>query len=625
MQPYQEEYIANLRDNAACKTWNRKGQKKQSFEEWLAWRNQEKQRAEERGKRNMELLREGLFPVLDHIFEAEEETLAQLGEFAGQLLGGGEELDVGLYCQIHGALLSVARRTKNRQDIIRELYCLGMGYFNIYNKLVGLEHEESQKYMSRMRLCFGEAAAYLKYFDEIQDTETRGYILRSRANISLGNFRVPSEKIQIVKGTLQILQDKGYQEKEPGLPWDRYIYLTHQQMAASISHSKENVMSPQDVEDIMESVYIVYQRRLQEAAEQNRKPPLRPMFSYCTIEHYCGMYGLEELLGRLEALMDEADPEDFSPDGLYGIISLTAFYCQYLRFDPELVPRREEYIESLYRRVLDYVKDFPKASENESLFLYLRQLSYTYVETRNSIPYKDFLLNLQMNFTPEVYVHSKVVAEAAAAFCRIIIEEEPGFFDDIPSIREIEDPEEKRREIFRFARESGMLFDAGKLNFMNLYSQAARQWLEEEYEMAHLHTLVGARWLEDRDSTRAYAPVALGHHYWYDGSRGYPETYQRLECPCRQMVDIIGLLDWINNVTETARLHMGMEKTFEEAVEEAIALEGKRFSPLLTVRLRDPSVVEQVKKAYTEGRREAYLQLYEWHCMEREKEGDGAL
>ena len=145
MQPYQEEYIANLRDNAACKTWNRKGQKKQSFEEWLAWRNQEKQRAEERGKRNMELLREGLFPVLDHIFEAEEETLAQLGEFAGQLLGGGEELDVGLYCQIHSALLSVARRTKNRQNIIRELYCLGMGYFNIYNKLVGLEYEESQK------------------------------------------------------------------------------------------------------------------------------------------------------------------------------------------------------------------------------------------------------------------------------------------------------------------------------------------------------------------------------------------------------------------------------------------------------------------------------------------------
>lgn len=620
MQPYQEEYIANLKDSAAHRTWKRKGQGEQSFEEWLERERKDRQRAEEKAKRNMELLRKGLFPVLDHIFEADRETLAELGEFAGQLLGGGEELDVGLYCQIHNALLSVARREKNRESIIRELYCLGMGYFNIYNKLVGLEYEESQKYISQMRLCFGEAAAYLKYFDEIQDTETRGYILRSRANISLGNFRVPSEKIRMVKGTLQILQDKEYQEKEPGLPWDRYIYLTHQQMAASISHDRENVMTAQDVEDIMESVYIVYQRRLQEAAEQNRKPPLRPRFSCYSIEHYCGMYSLEELLGKLEELMDEADSEDFSVDGMYAIISLTAFYCQYLRFRIELVPEREEYLESLYRRVLDYVKRFPRASESEPLFLYLRQLSCTYVETRNSIPYREFLLDLQMNFTPEIYVHSKAVADAAVAFCQVILEEEPGFFDDIDSIREIGDPEEKRREIFRFATESGMLFDVGKLNFMNLYSQATRQWLEEEYEMAHLHTLVGAKWLEDRESTRAYAPVALGHHCWYDGSRGYPETYHRLECPCRQMVDLIGLLDWINNVTDTTRLHMGMEKTFEEAVEEAVALEGKRFSPLLTARLRDRGVVEQIKKGFAEGRREAYRQLYEWHGKNRERD-----
>ena len=39
-----------------------------------------------------------------------------------------------------------------------------------------------------MRLYFTEAAAYLKYYDQIEDIETRGYILRSRANIALGQF-----------------------------------------------------------------------------------------------------------------------------------------------------------------------------------------------------------------------------------------------------------------------------------------------------------------------------------------------------------------------------------------------------------------------------------------------------
>ena len=77
------------------------------------------------------------------------------------------------------------------------------------------------------------------------------------------------------------------------------------------------------------------------------------------------------------------------------------------------------------------------------------------------------------------------------------------------------------------------------------------------------------------------------------------------------MVDVIGLLDWINNVTDTARLYTGQEKTFEEAVEGAIALEGRRFSPLLTARLRDKKITEQLEAAIEEGRRAAFRQLYE--------------
>ena len=123
--------------------------------------------------------------------------------------------------------------------------------------------------------------------------------------------------------------------------------------------------------------------------------------------------------------------------------------------------------------------------------------------------------------------------------------------------------------------------------------------------------LFRSTWLSGRESTEKYAPVALGHHYWYDGSRGYPDSYRRLECSCRQIVDIIGLFDWMNNVTDTARLYTGVEKTFEEAVEAAVALEGRRFSPLLTARLRDGEIVERMKRAFEESRREGYRQLYE--------------
>ena len=609
MQLYQQEYIANLKEIVMLTMGERR--EKLSFEAYLEQSDRKRRRGEELVKRNMKLLREGLFPVLDHIYDADETEISELREFAGELTGGKEDLDGGLYCQIHKALLSLARMRKDRKEMIRELYCLGMGYYGLYNKLVGLERKEIQKYTSQMRLCFAEAAAYLKYFDEIEDTETRGFILRSRANMSLGQFNTPGEKIRMVKRTLEILQDKGFQEKEPGLPWDRYIFLTHQQMAASISYGRESTMTSRDVEDVMESVYIVYQRRFEEAAQRKQKMLLRPSFSYYVIEYFCGMFGIDGLLARMETLMDGADAADFSEEGMYGIISLPAFYSQYLNDYPDRIQGRAEYVRNLYRRAMEYVEAFPREEESEKLFLYLRQLPSTFVEVEGGILYKQFLLKILMRFAPEIYVHSKVVADAAVVFCRLIIDEEPDFFDDMDSIREIGEPLEKRQAILDYARECGMLHDVGKINFMNLYSQTARQWFEEEYEMAHLHTNVGAAWLGERESTSMYAPVALGHHCWYDGSHGYPETYHRLECPCRQMVDIIGMLDWINNVVDTATMYTGVEKSFREAVDAAIDLERRRFSPLLTARLRDKAIAEQMEKAFAEGRREAYRLLYE--------------
>lgn len=609
MQPYQEEYIANLREIARLTA--RKKASGQSFDAFLSELALNGEAARRIACRNNDLLREKLFPMLDHLPQATVEDLQDLQVFAGELMTWGKELDTGLFCQIHQALLNLARLNKDRNSMIRELYWLGMGCNSLYNKTIGLEVPGAEKYTSQMRLCFAEAAAYLKYFDEIPDTDTRGYILRSRANMSLGTFKTASEKIRLVKQTLQILQDADYRQTEPDLPWDRYLSMTHQQMAASISHSREQSMSPEDITDVMESVYIVYNTQFQEAAARGEQPPVRYAFPYNAIEYYCGLITLDTLLTRLEDLMDHADSTDYSANGMYALVSLPAFYCQYLQEYPDLVPRRTEYIASLYEKILQYVDAFPGTEKSEHLFLYLRQLSVTFLETDNSISYSTFMQKLMIRFAPETYIHSRIVAMAATAFCDMILEEDPSFFDDMEEVRYILDMSEKRHLLLDYAMESGTLHDVGKLNFMNLYSQTGRQWFKEEYEMAQLHTAVGNSYLSSRFSTRPYAAVAHGHHTWYDASRGYPESYKRLECPYRQMVDVIGLVDWLENVTNTAQLRIGVDKTFEDAIADAIALEGKRFSPLLTARLRDSQVAERLRQAFDAGFQDACRHLYE--------------
>lgn len=132
--------------------------------------------------------------------------------------------------------------------------------------------------------------------------------------------------------------------------------------------------------------------------------------------------------------------------------------------------------------------------------------------------------------------------------------------------------------------------------------------------------------LSERVSTRPYAAAAMGHHSWYDGSpHGEQGTYKRLECPQRQMVDVISLIDWLEGVTHSSQVHNGIVMSFDEAVEEAVTLEGRRFSPLLTARLRDKRVTERLRRAFHGGWQEAYRQMYDQECSCTERfEGEGA-
>ena len=602
MEPYQEEYIANLREIAALSP--RRQPSEGTLADYTDRLRRDRARQKQLAARNMALLRENLFPVLDNLPEAGPQETEDLRQFAAALIQGRIELDAILYCQIHQSLLGLARHRRDRDGIIRELYSLGIGRYAQCSKLVGLDLSVSAPYTSQMRLCFVEAAAYLKYFDEIQDPDTRGYILRSLANTALGQFRVTSERVRLIKNALQIMQDPAYREREPSLPWDRFVRQTHRLMTASISFSRETAMTAQDVADIMESVYAVYDLH----AQAEGAMAARPAFHYYAIEYYCGLDSMEGLLSKTERLLNSADLTDFSVEGMYAVISLTAFYCQYLQEYPEMLAGREEIVEEQYRRVMRYTESFPPSQESESLLLYLRQLSYTYVETSRSLPYGLFLQKLIFRFAPEIYLHSQAVG-AAAALCRQIAGEEPGFFDDIPAVREISDPQEKLREIQRLALASGQFHDVGKINFTSLYANNGRQWFEEEHEMSRLHPVTGAKLLADRPSTSPYADAALGHHAWYDGSRDC--AYRRLECASRQMVDVVALVDWLKNVTGTAVLYTGIEMSFDEAVQEAIRLEGRRFSPLLTARLRERQTAELIRSALDQSRRETAAEMFE--------------
>lgn len=610
MQAYQEEYLANLEQFNAL--FRRQRPEAPDYGVYTDKVQADREEILRLSRRNMELLRTKLFPSMEGLYGWEPRQVAELEEFSFRLFDGRSELDVGLFCKIHEALLSLARFNEDRDAIIRELYWMGMGRNALCSKLVGLPLDDIWEYTIQMRQYFIEAAEYISDFDEIGSTETRGYILRSRANISLGQFPTPGEKISLIRDTLKILQDKHYQELAPDLPWDRFIYLTHQNMTSSISHSREKVMSPEEMASIMPSALIVYQGRYEVGQQLHQQPAAKPAFGYHAIEFYCGLCSLDTFLTRLEELLDSASASDYSPDGMYAMISLPAFYSLYLSQYPEQITPREEYLQGLYQRMLNYADAYPRELGDRSLFLYLRQLCFTFIETGDGILYSQFLLKLLLRFAPEVYRHSHLVGEGAQALCAAILDSDPAWFDGIGFIREITDPERKRAAVLDYAMGCGLFHDSGKMSIIELCSSTARQWFEEEYEMAQLHTTAGRILLESRASTSRYAPIALGHHAWYNsGSLSYPDSYHRPDCPARRMVDVISLVDWIEVRINSAHMYRLKVKPFEQVVRDAVKLGGTRFSPQVTDRLRDAETAKRLQTALETGMRNACRRMYE--------------
>lgn len=601
MRPYQEEYLANSTRFIALSTLKRP--RGESPEEYASRLWQDQDRRLELIKRNMELLQEELVPALDRLTGAGAEEKAELKEFSGRLVAGPAQLDVGLTCQIQQAFLAVARQEEDRRGIIEHCYQLGIGRFALYSKLVNMDTPLVQPYLLQMRQSFCEAASYLKDFGDIPDTETRGYIIRAFANRGMGQFPTVGERTRLLKEALEVMENPVYRAMAPELPWDRYVRLTHQLMVSSMSHSRERAMTAQDVADIMKSVQTIY-RSVKLTAHQQ--------FRCDAIEFYCGIHDLDSQLKKMERLIDRAGSRDFSENGMYSLISLPAFYCQYLQQYPEHLGERERfYIIRLYQRIQGYLHAVPASAENEKLFFYLRQLVCTYVETEQTIPYSGFFLGLILRFMPEVYIHSRMVARIARTLCGFLMDRDPAFFDDIDSIRSISDPAEKRRAALDHAEGCGNFHDAGKINCLDIYTRTARRWFLEEYEMARLHTVAGYELLHSRASTARYASAAMGHHVWYNGARGYPHDYRREEDPGRRMVDVVALADWLVGATDTHWLGPGVRQSFRQAAERAVALAGTRFSPRVAAVLREADAVGGLQQAMELGRENACREIYE--------------
>lgn len=530
---------------------------------------------------NTALLRQELFSVLDGISAASEEEIVHLEEFAQALSGmGADQPDLVLQYTIRCALLVYARKWDRRDLLIRQLYGAGLALFYM-QEIVG--RSGRSRYLWQMGLLFGEAASYIKHYDEIADPETRGYIHRSMGNLSLAyggpTLEDARRKLNAVRRSLRIMTDPVYQAKTPSLPWDRYIYVSHQERSSALNVLRAGISDPLLLQEVMESAQ--YVREYQEADCQRRgvKPMVRWRMGYEAAQYHCGIRPLGDLLRWLEETYLERDEGDYSEDGVYHNLAIPALYAEYLSQNPEHRMNKKEVLSHMYRRVLQYVRRAPERQAGELLMKYLLAFLQRFVEYPDGLQAKDALLQLLACRHPDAYVFARLTGWLTRRMAEQALEESPEVLLGVLECSTAEELLSRREAVLALAHDSGLLHDVGELAFSTQILRTGRSWLEEEREMYRYHVYVGETLLERSPSTRLCAPAALGHHRYYDGSGGYPAEYVPSANPNRVVTEFVGAAAHFIRLTGDAGPLNERQLAPAQALARIVPASGVQFSP----------------------------------------------
>lgn len=607
MREYQAKYMENLKEvlrlNAPP---DRVPEDARTYAEARALQAREIRRL---CQENTNLLRENLFPTLDNIATACGEDIRNLEAFAAALNERGAYLDLVLCYQLHSALVTYARRQGKRDMLIRELYQSAMALFYMQDVI---QSAEQNTYQWRLASLFGEAASYIRRYDEIEDMETRGYIHRAMGNLALVypglNHQDGERKMAAIRRSLRILTDPVYHQKSPGLPWDLYITRSHQERTTGLGLLRAGENDPQVLREIIESAEYVMDRQREAAARQGGRPAFRWRYAYEAAQYHCGIRPLSYFLGWLERTYMERDETDYSLEGTYYNMFLPALYADYIAKDPEYRIKKKEIMQLMYRRMVSYIRQMPDHQLSSAIQKQLLACVTTFAEYPDGLLEKDFILKLVACRNPDSYVSSRIAAAVAEMLVERAVSQAPELLVGALGCRDVPQVRARREELRVFVHESCLLHNVGMMTFNHFVRHIARSWMEEEKDMYQCHVWSGKIMLEQSESTRPYVWAAVGHHRFYDGSGGYPDSYRREEDPSPMLTDLISAAVHLVRLLDD-RMHLTSQPLcLEDALAQIRAGAGTRLAPHWAKLLcgLEPELREYLKDGQVRAYEEAF-------------------
>lgn len=574
-------------------------------------------------RKNDALLSEYIFGKDPH--DLTEQDIEELIELADRLYENGIGIDVGIAYKIHCILFAVAELKDDRDLRIRELYYQG----HSLNTLGFAERDMNiNTFGERIYSLYTDGADYIREYEDIPSSDTRAYIIRCMGNRKYGkpsirgngDWKSECDAVfgyddynELFKQAMDVIKSDYYRKLNPELPWKSYEYAMHYDRTTYLSvlrsGCKDKELIKRIADDVLESAEYVYRHQEEIAMRKFQNIGARTMYVYVAAKYHAGKTDLQDVVNTLLSLVENADSNDHSSNGVmynYGLVTYCHYYITKLdeTSRSSFMPRYQE----ISKRSEKYLSEFPSSSFTQYMGAHVA------THMKEQIQYDGSSRGQMMKYLlfghPPTYVHSFMVATLTKCLFHRLIETKPEFLVGCFGTESIGEILSRSSELCDRAYRCGLYHDTGKNDVLSYVTIYGRWLLDEEFECIKYHTIMGWSLLKTYDDLTEEAHVALRHHRFYNDNGGYPNDCG--DCPrsARAIVDIVSVADSLDAATDNIGRSYSMAKPFEALVGEFRQGSGTRYCPEVVELFDDRDFCQKIYSDMVKARQDVYVEVY---------------
>ena len=416
--------------------------------------------------------------------------------------------------------------------------------------------------------------------------------------------------IERMKNALAIADDPFYREQLPDYDWDMHVYRTLEYIGTLTDYNNAKGFTKDELEFIntsaerIQELYYSDDSVYSTADKTNETRLIIYRNAYLT-----GKISLREYKDKLREMSLEDHRETLDDNVSPAMVHTPLEYL--LLIDSDNIEEEDRFfLLQLYGLLITYMHQTPKMGKITFLLSYMFSILKHFIEIPGGISFEHVGINLIAALHPPTYVHTLCVADFTKCLTNHLLKRTPELFIGMPGINSADDAKNNADKIIDFAYHAALCHDFGKLSIIETIITYGRQLPKEELALIKTHPVTGASLLKKYPDTAGYADFALGHHKWFNGAGGYPESSDIEHPENRVLLSLLTAADCLDAATDSVGRSYKKGKTLDECIAELQAESGTRYAPYVVEMLNDPAIRGGLERLVNVNRQENYRKTF---------------